>query len=206
MRRQLITVLLGAALALPALADPPKVPLFGRHKQAIDPAPAAASPAVDAAPPAPAAPRPADTPITTVEVPPAAAAAAAPAAAAEVDAGGTVRTDLAHLRAAYAFALPVYEMMRTRYLQVTKTAALGAPGVNHLYARTTLADATTRDVTTPNNDTLYSSAWLDLAGGAGDPRRPGDPRPLPFGGADRPVHQQRRDCGNAVGGARAGVT
>ncbi len=56
-------------------------------------------------------------------------------------------------------------MMRTRYLQVSKAESFGAPGVNHLYARTTLADAATRDVTTPNNDTLYSSAWLDLAGG-----------------------------------------
>ncbi len=56
-------------------------------------------------------------------------------------------------------------MMRARHLQVSKAEALGAPGVNHLYARTTLADAHGRDVTTPNNDTLYSSAWLDLAGG-----------------------------------------
>lgn len=73
--------------------------------------------------------------------------------------------EVAQLRAAYAFALPVYEMMRTRHLQIEKAESVGAPGVNRLYARTTLADATSREVTTPNNDTLYSSAWLDLAGG-----------------------------------------
>ena len=73
--------------------------------------------------------------------------------------------EITHLRAAYQFALPVYEMMRTRYAQVSKAESMGAPGLNHLYARTTLADAKSREVTTPNNDTLYSSAWLDLSGG-----------------------------------------
>lgn len=56
-------------------------------------------------------------------------------------------------------------MMRARHLQVSKAEGFGQPGVNRLYARTVLADATSRDVTTPNNDTLYSSAWLDLAAG-----------------------------------------
>jgi hypothetical protein len=184
MTARLTTLLLVAALATPALGDPPKVPLFGRHKAAAAaPAatPAATTPPADpaaadpaAAPPVAAAPpRPADTPITTVDVPPAATAPAAgstaPAAVTAADAGPAAAADapptVAQLRAAYLFALPVYEMMRTRHLQVSKTEALGGPGVNHLYARTVLADAATRDVTTPNNDTLYSSAWLDLAGG-----------------------------------------
>lgn len=209
MTARLTLLLVAAALATGALAEPPKVPLFGRHKAAT-PAPPAAAATTDAPPATPvattappvaaplAAPlRPADTPIATVDVPPGTAAdapAVAPAASAVAPAAmpvasattppaadpapapavavptvdtapGEVATDLAHLRAAYLFALPVYEMMRTRYQQVTKAEALGAPGVNHLYARTTLADAKTRDVTTPNNDTLYSSAWLDLAGG-----------------------------------------
>ena len=187
-----ITALLAVALASAAVADPPKVPLFGRHKTvAPDPAPATQPdpstaavasdppPAPAAAPPPRAAPvRAADAPIATVDVPagataappavgPAAPAAPAspPAATAPPAAAPDAPPTAAELRAAYLFALPVYEMMRTRHLQVTRTAALGAPGVNHLYARTTLADARTRDVTTPNNDTLYSSAWLDLAGG-----------------------------------------
>lgn len=73
--------------------------------------------------------------------------------------------EIAHLRKAFEFGLPVYEMMRTRYAQVSKAEAAGAPGLNHLYPRLKLADAASREVTTPNNDTLYSSAWLDLAGG-----------------------------------------
>ncbi len=153
--------LLACALAAPALADPPKVPLFGRHSGAAAPAPAAAPPAAPAAPADAGASR--RYPVTAVAVPPAAAApeiAAAPAAATPEP-----PTETARLRAAYVFALPVFEMMRARHLQVSKVEALGAPGVNHLYARTTLADAHSRDVTTPNNDTLYSSAWLDLAGG-----------------------------------------
>ncbi|MBV8971033.1 MAG: DUF1254 domain-containing protein [Sphingomonadaceae bacterium] len=183
-------LLLGLALAAPAWSDPPKVPLFGRHKKAAVAPPPAAAPADPAAAEAPAAAsppvRPADAPIGTVDVPgsaaaapadpapppavspaPAAPAATAPAGPAPADpvAPAAQADKRADLRAAYAFALPVYEMMRTRQLQVSKVEAMGAPGVNHLYARTALADATTRDVTTPNNDTLYSSAWLDLAGG-----------------------------------------
>ena len=69
------------------------------------------------------------------------------------------------LRAAFQYAFPVYEMMRTRAATVTRAQAAGVSGVNRLFARKTLADATSRDVTTPNNDTLYSSAWLDLSNG-----------------------------------------
>ena len=161
MTSKLIAAVLAAILAGSALADPPKKPLFGGHKakaattQTTD-APPPADPAPGAPPPAPVV-RPADVPIATVDVPP--AVAAAPAAA------GAPLTGVEQVRAAFTYALPVYEMMRSRHLQIEKVAAFGAPGVNRLYARTTLADAKTREVTTPNNDTLYSSAWLDLAGG-----------------------------------------
>ncbi len=170
MTARLTTALLACVLAAPAWSDPPKVPLFGRHKAAATPVPAnAPAPAPEAVTPPPApeplppALQPAATPIATVDVQSSSAAASVAAPVAGAPAGPL--TGIAELRAAYDFALPVYEMMRTRYLQVSKVEALGAPGVNHLYARTTLADAATRDVTTPNNDTLYSSAWLDLAGG-----------------------------------------
>ena len=63
------------------------------------------------------------------------------------------------LRRAFHYGFPVYEMMRTR------AWAVAQGGVNRLVARKTLADATSREVTTPNNDTLYASAWLDLSNG-----------------------------------------
>ena len=69
------------------------------------------------------------------------------------------------VRAAFLSAFPVYEMMRTRGLTVAKAQAFGLTGVNRLFPRKTLADASARDVTTPNNDTLYASAWLDLKNG-----------------------------------------
>ncbi len=69
------------------------------------------------------------------------------------------------LRRAFHYAFPVYEMMRTRALTLARTQAFGIDGINRLLPRKTLADATSRDVTTPNNDTLYASAWLDLTGG-----------------------------------------
>ena len=148
----LVVLACATSLSTTALAEP-HTPLFGRHKVAspIVPAPRAVPVPVAAPTPPPPAPRPVDVAVAPVDAP-----TAAPAAP---------LTGIAQLRAAYAFALPVYEMMRARYLQVSKAEGMGAPGVNRLYARTVLADATSRDVTTPNNDTLYSSAWLDLAAG-----------------------------------------
>jgi hypothetical protein len=103
-------------------------------------------------------------------VKPAAKPAAAPAKAApkpseEARVPLPETPELQQVRAAFQFAFPVYEMMRTRYNAVSRAQATGGAGVNHLYPRLTLADASSRDVTTPNNDTLYSSAWLDLSGG-----------------------------------------
>lgn len=70
------------------------------------------------------------------------------------------------LRRAFRFGFAPYEMLRTRQLQSSRVAEAGfGTGINALIPRVTLADASTREVTTPNNDTLYGSAWLDLAQG-----------------------------------------
>src|SRR5437868_6339531 len=63
-------------------------------------------------------------------------------------------------RDAFIYVLPLIEMAATRGRAI---AAGGAQ--NTLYSRRTLADHTSRGVTSPNNDTLYSSAWLDLTAG-----------------------------------------
>ena len=74
--------------------------------------------------------------------------------------------EVAELRRAFHFAFPIYEIMRTRALHLGKASAAGLPNaVNFILPRATLADATSREVTTPNNDTLYGSLWLDLAAG-----------------------------------------
>ena len=60
------------------------------------------------------------------------------------------------VRDLYVFAYPLLEMARAR-------ARLLAGGQANVFRHaTTLADHTSRRVTTPNNDTLYSSAWIDL--------------------------------------------
>ena len=74
--------------------------------------------------------------------------------------------EIAELRAAFRFAFPIYEVMRTRDFLLARARAAGIPNaVNLVLPRLTLADATSREVTTPNNDTLYGSTWLDLAAG-----------------------------------------
>lgn len=67
-------------------------------------------------------------------------------------------------REAYRFGFPVYQMAFTRQQAAARLPA-GVNGVNILFHRPTLADASAREVTTPNNDTLYSAAWLDLSAG-----------------------------------------
>ncbi|MBC7519974.1 MAG: DUF1254 domain-containing protein, partial [Sandarakinorhabdus sp.] len=97
---------------------------------------------------------------------PAAKPAAKPAAAGPKLAPLPDTPEIAELRRAFRFAFPIYEIMRTRSVQLGRAAAAGLPnGVNFVLPRLTLAGATDRDVTTPNNDTLYGSVWLDLAGG-----------------------------------------
>ncbi len=70
--------------------------------------------------------------------------------------------DATAARNAYLYALPLIEMATTR-ARVLK--ASGA-AINRLSHTRTLSDHTARWVTTPNNDTLYSSAFLDLSKGA----------------------------------------
>lgn len=63
-------------------------------------------------------------------------------------------------RDAYIFSLPLLEVCRTR--DAAMAAGLPANTFNH---RRNLAGPADRGVTTPNNDTLYSTAFLDLRQG-----------------------------------------
>jgi len=83
-----------------------------------------------------------------------AAAGIAPQALARSSDPTTAARDL------WLYGLPLVEMATTRALH------LKAGGrVNRLGHARTLADHSFRSVTTPNNDTLYSFAWLDLTKG-----------------------------------------
>jgi hypothetical protein len=64
---------------------------------------------------------------------------------------------------AYTYAYPVYDVARVRY-HATAGQLAEKSALNRLIHRRTLADYKDRWVTTPNNDTLYSSAFLDLSG------------------------------------------
>lgn len=70
----------------------------------------------------------------------------------------------ATLEDAFCYAFPLYEFARTE--QERTGAVDGSPGrLNTVAHRAQLMDHTSRQVTAPNNDTIYSSAFLDLAGG-----------------------------------------
>ncbi|MDM5328239.1 DUF1254 domain-containing protein [Neobacillus sp. CF12] len=60
---------------------------------------------------------------------------------------------------AYIYAYPLLEVAKTMQ-EFTKHTPL-----NKFYHMRELADSNFRDVVTPNNDTLYSQAWLDLSKG-----------------------------------------
>jgi hypothetical protein len=72
---------------------------------------------------------------------------------ARADNGGLARAAFE----AALFAFSIGEMARL---------AAAAPARNRFGHRRMLSDHSNRGVTMPNNDTLYSSCWLDLAGGA----------------------------------------
>lgn len=80
---------------------------------------------------------------------------AAPAAAQAPDAA---------LERAFFYAFPLYEF--ARIAQERSMAVDGRPGLlNSIAHRAALADHTSRQVTAPNNDTVYSSAFLELSSG-----------------------------------------
>jgi hypothetical protein len=64
---------------------------------------------------------------------------------------------------AYIYAFPMMENYRTMYVQaIDKTApGYGAP-FNELAHKTELLGPEFKDIVRPNNDTMYSFAWLDL--------------------------------------------
>ena len=63
-------------------------------------------------------------------------------------------------REAYLYTLPLIEMEATRLQFLARGAS-----ENAIYGQRRLSDHTSRSVTSPNNDTLYATAWLDLAQG-----------------------------------------
>ena len=89
-----------------------------------------------------------------------AAVLAAPAVVRAQDASANLR-DLARRAAIYLF--PVYEMYRTRWQATVNEANPLRQRLNRFRHVAQLADHRSRAVPTPNNDTFYSSAWLDLA-------------------------------------------
>lgn len=70
-----------------------------------------------------------------------------------------------HVEQAFILGFPIYQMVRTRHEAAARVAAAGGSVVNAFNHRRTPSDHSHRNVTTPNNDTLYSAAWLDLAQG-----------------------------------------
>lgn len=66
---------------------------------------------------------------------------------------------------AYTFGFPALEMQRVRYNTVFSQHTRGGVPMNTFRHGRKLITADLREVTTPNNDTIYSSAWLDLSTG-----------------------------------------
>ncbi|QBP14284.1 DUF1254 domain-containing protein [Cupriavidus metallidurans] len=65
---------------------------------------------------------------------------------------------------AFVYTFPLHDVARTRWV-ATQSKDQREGALNQLRHRRKLADDQARRVTTPNNDTLYSTAWLELSGG-----------------------------------------
>ncbi|MES2363562.1 MAG: DUF1254 domain-containing protein [Pseudomonadota bacterium] len=67
--------------------------------------------------------------------------------------------------AAFEYAYPLFAVAQTRYRAVQDAANPGRHAPDTLKHERHLSDHRARWITTPNNDTLYSNAWLDLSSG-----------------------------------------
>lgn len=80
--------------------------------------------------------------------------------------GARASDDLAAIaRDAYIYTFPLYEIYRLRAPTQYRASDPRRVPINQFRHRRELADHTSRSVTTPNNDTIYSSAFLDLSRG-----------------------------------------
>ncbi|MCA3255981.1 MAG: DUF1254 domain-containing protein [Alphaproteobacteria bacterium] len=94
------------------------------------------------------------------------AAAAGGAALAAAPSWAAAPGDAA-LAAAFDYAYPLFEFSRAMQ-RIGERAKPGTPlaeRLNQIFHRRVLADHTARQVTAPNNDTIYSSCFMDLSGG-----------------------------------------
>lgn len=66
---------------------------------------------------------------------------------------------------AFQYAFPLYAVAQTRYHAVQDPANPRRHTPNTVQHEQHLSDHTSRWITAPNNDTLYSNAWLDLSHG-----------------------------------------
>lgn len=69
------------------------------------------------------------------------------------------------VESAFEYTYPLFAVANTRHRAVADTSNPRRHGINTLLHEKQLSDHTARWITAPNNDTLYSNAWLDLARG-----------------------------------------
>lgn len=78
---------------------------------------------------------------------------------------GRPQSQADRLRAALHYAFPIFEFARTGWVAAAPNPRRPAHRFNQLVHRRVLATPEDRNITTPNNDTVYSSVRFDLSNG-----------------------------------------